>query len=68
MTVEELYEKCKAEIENGNGDRNIILCVNDNDFHKLEGGFSSPIYNDDSIYDWLEAEGIKEEDSIIILN
>lgn len=68
MTVKELYEKCKMELENGNGDRNIILCVNDNEFHQLEGGFSSPIYNNEAIYDWLENEGIDEEDSIIILN
>lgn len=67
MTVKELYERCKTEIENGYGDNEIILCVNDNDFHELEGGFSSPIYNDNSIYDWLEAYGI-EEDDVIILN
>lgn len=67
MTVKELYERCKAEIENGYGDNEIILCVNDNDFYTLDGGFSSPIYNDDFIYDWLEAEGINEDD-VIILN
>ena len=67
MTVKELCERCKAEIENGYGDNEIILCVNDNDFYSLEGGFSSPIYNDNSIYDYIEAEGI-DEDDIIILN
>ena len=67
MTVKELYERCKAEIENGYENNEIILCVNDNDFHRLEGGFSSPIYNDDFIYDWIEAEEI-DEDDIIILN
>lgn len=67
MTVKELYEKCKAEIENGFGDNEIILCVNDCDFHPLEGGFSSLIYNDNSIYDYLEADGI-DEDNAIILN
>lgn len=67
MTVKELYERCKAEIENGYENNEIILCVNDNDFHRLEGGFSSPIYNDDSIYDWIEAEETNEDD-IIILN
>lgn len=66
MTVKELYEKCKAEIENGFGDNEIILCVNDNDFHSLEGGFSSPIYNDEYIYDYLETEGIDEDDAIIL--
>lgn len=66
MTVKELYEKCKEEIENGFGDNEIILCVNDNDFHSLEGGFSSPIYNDEYIYDYLETEGIDEDDAIIL--
>ena len=28
MTVNKLFELCKKEIENGNGDRNIVLCVN----------------------------------------
>ena len=67
MTVKELYERCKTLIENGYGDNEIILCVNDNDFHKLEGGFSSPIYNGDDVYWWLEENEI-DEDDIIILN
>ncbi len=67
MTVKELYELCKAEIENGNGNRDIVLCVNGDEFHPLENKFSSPIYNDSAIYDLLE-EWEAEEDSIIVLN
>lgn len=67
MTVKELYELCKAEIENGNGDRDIVLCVNENEFHSLKNKFSSPVYNDSAIYDLLE-EWEAEEDSVIVLN
>lgn len=67
MTVNELYERCKEEIKNGNGERDIILCVNNDEFHTLEGGFSSPVYNDSAIYDLLE-EYEAEEDSVIVLN
>lgn len=35
MTVKELMEKCKEAIDNGNGDRDIVLCVNDDEFHAL---------------------------------
>lgn len=51
MTVKELYDLCKKEIENGNGDRNIVLCVNGNEFYPLENNFSSPVYNDSAIED-----------------
>lgn len=67
MTVKKLYEKCREAIENGYGDNGIVLCVNDCDFHPLEGGFSSPIYNGDEIYCWLEENDI-DEDEVIILN
>lgn len=67
MTVKELMEKCKEAIENGNGDRDIVLCVNDNEFHALEGGFSSPIYNSEAVYELLDEWGA-DEDSVIVLN
>lgn len=57
----------KKEIENGNGDRDIVLCVNGDEFHPLENYFSSPVYNDSSIYDFLE-EYEAEEESVIVLN
>ena len=66
MTVKELYKKCNEAIKNGYGNNEIILCVNDNDFYSLDRGFSSPIYNDESIYDYLETEGIDEDDAIIL--
>ena len=67
MTVKELYELCKEEIENGNGDRSIVLCVNEDEFHPLESRFSSPVYNDSAIYDFLE-EWEEDEDNVIVLN
>lgn len=67
MTVDELFELCKQEIEHGNGDRNIVLCVNDDEFHALENKFSSPVCNDSAIYDLLEEWG-EEEDNVIVLN
>ena len=67
MTVNELFELCKKEIENGNGDRNIVLCVTGDEFQPLENYFSSPVYNDSAIYDLLE-EWEEEEDSVIVLN
>lgn len=67
MTVKELYDLCKKEIENGNGDRNIVLCVNGNEFHPLENNFSSPVYNDSAIYDLIE-DWEEEEDNVIVLN
>lgn len=67
MTIEELYKLCEEEIENGNGSRDIVLCVNGDEFYSLENKFSSPIYNDSNIYDFLE-EWDATEDSVIILN
>lgn len=67
MKVKELFELCKQEIENGNGDRNIVLCVNGDEFYPLENNFSSPVYNDSGIYDFLE-EWEEKEDNVIILN
>ena len=67
MTVKDLYELCKKEIEEGNGDRNIVLCVNGDEFHPLENKFSSPVYNDSAIYDLIEEWG-EEEDNVIVLN
>lgn len=67
MTVKELYELCKEEIKNDNGDKDIILCVNENEFYALENTFSSPVYNDSAIYDLLE-EWEAEESTVIVLN
>ena len=67
MTVNKLFELCKQEIDNGNGDRNIVLCVNGDEFHPLENYFSSPVYNDSTIYNLLE-ELKEEEDNVIVLN
>ena len=67
MAVKDLFELCKEEIENGNGDKNIVLCVNGDEFHPLENYFSSPVYNDSAIYDYLE-EHEEDEDDVIVLN
>lgn len=67
MTIKKLYELCKAEIENGNGDRDIILCVNGDEFYPLENYFSSPVNNDSAVYDLIE-EWEATEDNVIVLN
>ena len=67
MTVKELYEVCKVAIAEGKGDRDIFLCVNQDEFYPLEYKFSSPIFNDSALYDVLEEYEV-EEDSVIILN
>ena len=67
MTVKDLYNLCKTQIENGNGYKEIILCVNENEFEVLENSFSSPVYNDNEIYDFLENYEL-EEDDVIVLN
>ena len=67
MTIKRLYELCKTEIEKGNGDRDIILCANGNEFYPLENYFSSPIYNDSAVYDLIE-ELEATEDEVIVLN
>ena len=67
MTIKKLYELCKSQIENGNGDREIILCVNGDEFYPLENYFSSPIYNNSAVYDLIEEWGATE-DEVIVLN
>lgn len=67
MTIKMLCELCKKEIENGNGDRDIILCVNGDEFYPLENYFSSPVYNDNAVYDLIE-EWEATEDEVIVLN
>ena len=67
MTINQLFDLCKKEIFDGNGDLEIVLCHNGNEFEFLENYFSSPVYNDSSIYDFLE-ENDTEEENIIVLN
>lgn len=67
MTVKDLYQLCKAEIEDGKGDHDIVLCVNGDEFHLLENVFSSPVYNDSAVYGFLE-EREMDEDAVIVLN
>lgn len=67
MTIKELYEKCKEEINDGKGDNEIILCVGDDTFYSLEAGFSSPVYNDNDVYELIDELGL-EEDNVSVLN
>lgn len=67
MTVKELLEICQEAIEIGHGDKEIVLCVNGNEFHQLESHFSAPVYNSNKIYDMLEKWNA-DKDSIIVLN
>ena len=42
ITVKELYEFCKIQIDNGNGDKNIVISddVEGNGYHGMFFGFS----------------------------
>lgn len=66
-TINDLLDICKEEVKNGNGDRFVMLCVNDNEFYPLNFEFSSPIYNKETIYTKLEELNL-EEDKVIVLN
>ena len=68
MTVEELCKRCEKEIQDGNGNAEIILCVNDEEFYALEGSFSSLVYNDSEVYEFLENQLNIEENNAIVLN
>ncbi|MBO5609127.1 MAG: hypothetical protein J5929_01965 [Eubacterium sp.] len=67
MTVKDLYEKCKDEIDAGKGDNEVVLCVNENEFHSLNTGFSSPVYNDSEVNNYLKENDL-DEDDVSILN
>ena len=64
MTVKYLYELCKKEIEKGNGDRNIIICAND-EYIPLENHFSLP-YDDDELSKVLDEWGVTEKEAIVL--
>lgn len=64
MTVKYLYELCKKEIEKGNGDRNIIICAND-EYIPLENHFSLP-YDDDELSKVLDEWGVTENEAIVL--
>lgn len=67
MTVSELKERCDKAIADGNGDKEIVICISGDEFYWLTGGFSSPVYNSDYIYRFLEDEE-RNEDDVIVLN
>jgi hypothetical protein len=54
------------EVENGNGDRDILLCINKDEFVPLNAGFSSPVYNDSAVYDAIEEQGWVEDETMIL--
>lgn len=66
-TINDLLQLCKEEVKNGNGDRIVMLCVNDNEFYPLTFEFSSPIYNKETVYAKLEELNL-EEDEVVVLN
>lgn len=66
-TVNDLLEICKEEVKNGNGDRFVMLCVNDKEFYPLNFEFSSPVYNNEAIYAKIEELNLKE-DEVVVLN
>ena len=67
LTIQKLYEHCEELIKNGQGDRIVLLCVNDKDFYPLNFEFSSPVYNNEAVYEKIEELNL-EEDNVIVLN
>lgn len=67
LTIKDLYNQCEELIKNGQGDRMVLLCVNDNEFYPLTFKFSSPIYNQETVYAKIEELKL-EEDKVIVLN
>ena len=65
MTINELFLLCKNEIKNGNGEKQIILYIDDDSFYPLENKFSSLVYNSNKIYDLINEE---DKDQFIVLN
>lgn len=67
MTIKELYEHCAMQIKDGMGDNKILICVNGDEFYQLEQAFSSPVYNEPSVYNNIDEYGLSE-DEVSILN
>ena len=66
-TINELLQLCEEEVKNGNGDRFVMLCVNDKEFYPLNFEFSSPVYNNEAVYTKIEELNL-EEDKVVVLN
>lgn len=67
MTIFELMEHCQTEIRKGNGDKEVIICIDDYNFLLLNYGFSHPSGNSENIDDCLDDEGLNR-DEVIVLN
>lgn len=67
LTIKDLHNHCEELIKNGQGDRIVLLCVNDKEFYPLNFEFSSPVYNNEAVYEKIEELNL-EEDEVIILN
>lgn len=67
ITVKELYEFCKAEIANGNGDKFIVISDDNegNGYHGLFYGFT-PV-DDDSLMSLVYDSSHNKPEEIIIL-
>ena len=66
ITVNELFELCKKEIENGNGDKNIVISDDNegNGFHGLFYGFTE--MTEDLSQDVYDSKTTRIEDTIIL--
>lgn len=66
MTVAELKQECDELLAEGKGDMEVLLCVRGNEFHALNMGFSSAVYNDSAVYDAIEENEMDENETIIL--
>lgn len=67
LTIKDLHNHCEELIKNGQGDRIVLLCVNDKEFYPLNFEFSSPVYNNEAVYAKIEELNL-EEDEVVVLN
>lgn len=68
LTVKDLYEACKKQIENGNGDK-IVLVTNDeeaNGYHALFYQFTDDANEIKQIYDYDMFDDCKPENALLI--
>lgn len=68
MTVTELKKKCEGMIADGYGDSEIIIAKGEEypTFFPLERGFSSVVYNRESIQETIKEMGLEEDDCVVL--
>lgn len=68
FTIEQLYNECKKHVQNGHGNRPILISGDDegNSFHELFFGFSDFDYDDISYGVHIPKEQYEKEKYIVL--